>query len=281
MSCIYFFGMSRGGSSICFHILQNLLADWFDKHLDKEGAAYESATDVSDLQSLYKAESEDPKANLLFGPYRKTEKAYVDSFLDVIDHNTSKVIIISRDPVDCIYSWFHAAKLHYRKEDWVNFDLEDIDNFVEKFTSHYHNDCRGLMDIAIKTDALVFDYANIVRSPVDYISKVITYLNINIPQSAINTASNLMSFINPYEEINSHRRSGIPGAARGILGKEAINQIDHVFNDFNDFFNYPAPPIPESELRLLREISSIRDSLTELMSKYSDLQNTVDLMSES
>ena len=58
-----------------------------------------------------------------------------------------------------------------------------------------------------------------------------------------------MAFLNPYEDVNFHRRSGIPGAAREILEKEALEKIDYVFNDFNEYFHYPAHPIPESELR--------------------------------
>ena len=74
--------------------------------MDKEGAAYEFVKDVPDLRDLYRPEAKDSHKNLLLGPYRKAQEAYVESFLDVFDANTSKVIIITRDPADCIYLGF-------------------------------------------------------------------------------------------------------------------------------------------------------------------------------
>ena len=222
------------------------------------------------MRKLYEHIS-DVDSNCFLGPYRSNEVDRIDVFLNSINPSRDKTILITRDPVDCISSWFFAAKLHNRPEDWDGSNFNDPNLFAAQRASKYYESCEGLEKLAATNLPLVLTYEEIVMSPMNYIGRVLEYLDADVSQSNINTAANLMSFISPYENTRSHRRNGIPGQGRKILESSVVNEVDSVFKSFNDIFCYPCQEPSEHEIKYLREISSIRNSLEELMEKFAEI----------
>lgn len=247
------------------------------KHYDPEGAAYESNYEMSTLDQLTFLKDDLLQHNSLLGPFRDNKMTTVHSvnkFLSTLGSDV-KCVVVTRDPLDCLYSWFYAKELH---PGWDNEDVKkdvSISEFVLQLSPSYHNEVEGLMHISKDFSIAHYSYHDIVFYPTAWLRAVIKHLGVEPSSETLAVVNSLMAFLNPYESVKSHRRSGLPGSARLSIGREIVLQIDKLYNDFNSKFGYPKPSSDEKALSLAYELASLRDAIQLLMHKNGELNQVI------
>lgn len=281
---VFFFGMSRGGSSITFQIIQKILLSLGYKHYDPEGDAYrnggKSLGECPELLAPIKSEMNN--VDMIVGPFRNNTEQRSQFALDELIANCSdpRIIIITRDPVDCLYSWYFARNLH---PGWSNENIKGDptpSEFAQQLAPSYFREVVGLINLSAHSNARHFAYHDIVFSPTNWLQSVIESLDITPQSKNLAQVNSRMAFLNPFENKLAHRRSGVPGSSRMLISEDSQAAIDTIFDSFNQHFKYPRQPATESEMKMAMEISSLRDSIDLLMTHNAELRKAIAKLSK-
>lgn len=270
---VFFFGMSRGGSSITFQIIQKILLSSGYRHHDPEGDAYRAKSFSGLTHTLESLAEKLATHDALVGPFRNNNHSRLKQLSQLISSrgDDALCVIVTRDPIDCLHSWYYARHLH---PGWKNEDVNDsasLSDFALQLSGSYLKEVEGLMAIANSFPSVHYAYQDIVFGPSKWLRDCLAVLSVSPPLEEMGVINSLMSFLSPYEISSLHRRSGLPGFARKILDAGAIDQIDIAYHRFNEYFRYPRPAVSEQVLDLAYELSSLRDSLKLLMAKNGQL----------
>jgi hypothetical protein len=271
--------MSRGGSSITFQIVQKILLSLGYKHYDPEGDAYrnggKSLAECPELLSPIFTDIN--KRDVLVGPFRNNTEERVAYMLNelISKCDDPRIVIITRDPVDCLYSWYYARRLH---PGWSNKNVvgdPSPSEFAVQLSPTYHHEVTGLIDLGRHPAASHYAYQDIVFAPTTWLRSIIETLGVIPDNNMLAQVSSRMAFINPFENKLSHRRSGVPGATRSLLDPDSLASIDATFSAFNSYYSYPRQPVSDQEMSMAMELSSLRDSISLLMTHNAELRKAL------
>jgi hypothetical protein len=197
LECIraMFCGFRRGGSSFVFQALQVLFQESGLRTVDIVALKH----NTRDERHVTSTELEGALVeNQLVGAFRSPPPSALDATL-----RQTLVILVVRDPRDCILSWHFAKPLHGHSEGTsLDHTLATSDAFI--------SDASGLLDYANNQDALIVRYEDIVSKPAAFISAIVRNMALEFNRQAVDWAIASLNSMQVQPSRHNHNRCGLP-----------------------------------------------------------------------
>ncbi|MCV0428445.1 MAG: sulfotransferase domain-containing protein [Roseibium sp.] len=235
---IIFFGLARGGSSVTCDIVGNLALAAGMKWLDVGKELYDQGIPLSEAANMNKDHF--PETGHFIGPFREVPKWLLEK-----DLSKFKIVIVTRDPRDCVVSHYFAMR-HYhsvfvpgQKTDFSQKGRElgkELDEYVLDEAAPYEMTSLNLITLARKyPESLLFRYEDIYdlgERWVYLINELLGILDDRIPLNIVGKAH----FKAEKEDVNVHKRKGTPGDFREKLKAETQAMLTKTFDPINSQF---------------------------------------------
>ena len=244
----FFFTMNKSASSFVARILKQLIIPSGMKQICLEryyfhggeiGKKWYKEAYMGDkiLESYLK------KDGFYFGPFRNK--------LPKVDLNKHKIILLLRDPRDVLtslyfsvsYSHFIPSKGDFRKhmiQSRQQALRSKIDKYALEKAKHYRNIynyyCNEIID---KDNVLLLKYEDMVEDFGGFISRIINFLGLKIPDKRLKTILAMGDFSVNKEDIYSHKRQVTPGDHKRKLKYNTIVKLNEIFSDVLERLDYP------------------------------------------
>ena len=233
----------RGGSSVIFEALQHLFIHsgfkTVDIVADKHNQDDEKTVSPKDLnKAIYE--------NDLIGCFRSPPPPIYKKNI-----NNVCIILIVRDPRDCILSWYYASRLH--KIPKITSNLEDYLINDDLFK----NDINDLIAYSNDKNAHIFKYEDIVLDPMSFLNNITKNLSLVFTRDSMDWAAAHLNCLQPQILNSSHNRSGKPYGWINQLDNKIANLLTCKFDHILETLKYPLAPVAQ-DVSLRLEIDSLK-----------------------
>lgn len=226
-----FAGFRRGGSSIGFEIVQNLLINSGLRCGDPVKELYDLGTSASQIttQLLKPAWGH----NDVVGCFRAAPK------LRKAELSRIRLFLLVRDPRDCQISWFHARYLH--QADAISSPVIEGAKLHESLSrdDFFDHEAASLLDWCELSGGQIYLYEDMVMDPLGFIQSFQEFSGFSLSPTAIDFALVRASFIQGAADSRHHNRSGMPYEALRTLPAEELDALNRRFLPLLERLDYP------------------------------------------
>ncbi|MHB1011058.1 MAG: sulfotransferase domain-containing protein [Propionibacteriaceae bacterium] len=240
MTVIRFLGQARGGSSVCYSAIEVMLRAQSPYLADIASVRERSSSKrvlIGRIQRLAEEtrSAVDSGRDVVFGPIRDTHDFELLQVAQeqLLDQDV-RSILVTRDPVDTIVSWYYARILHS-----LPATTQSLSGYVLRQASAHAKRIDYLVPAADEPSTLVSRYEDVWSEPDGWLSAVVRHLALPIREDDVAGGAAMLGMRTTIPHPLDHQRDGRPGSGRELLGEAIAARLDVVYSKFNSRFQYP------------------------------------------
>ncbi len=239
---IGFVTMHKAGSVFVDQVLSQLTGPMGFEHVDLAFQAFQ----MGRSEHLYCVAQDYvlSQPRCYFGPFRGP---YIRKMRKL---ERLRLVAQVRDPRDCIVSLYYSLKYSHpapasgpAKETYERnlsfIQTADFEAFVHKQARQYAVRMQVLLNVLERTQqSLLLRYENMVGAPLEWLSLLCKFLNIDMSPQISDWVNEEMSTIGLVEDLSRHKRQVLPGDFRRKLSASMQDHLTRMLRPHLDAFGY-------------------------------------------
>jgi hypothetical protein len=239
---IGFVTMHKAGSVFVDQVLSQLTGPMGFEHVDLAFQAFQ----MGRSEHLYCVAQDHvlSRPRCYFGPFRGP---YIRKMREL---ERLRLVAQVRDPRDCIVSLYYSLKYSHpapaagpAKETYERnlsfIQTADFETFVHKQARQYAVRMQVLLSVLECTQqSLLLRYENMVDAPLEWLSLLCEFLNIDMSPQISDWVNKEMSTIGLVEDLSRHKRQVLPGDFRRKLSVSMQDHLTRMLRPHLDAFGY-------------------------------------------
>lgn len=239
---ILFFGVARGGSSICNAIIRQLALQAGMQDMDILGHYYKTGVSIGNIDTKVTDSLYTP-TGIFYGPHREFPPKVLHFNL-----NPFTKILVVRDPRDCLVSHYFAMKnIHTKFEAGKSIDQmqkgREISQTIDEYVVDKADDYIKVFNKYIRfvrrnSDTYIYRYEDIIENTRSWLKDVCYISGIKLSDDKLLKVLQVADFNVKEEDEHSHKRQVKSGDHIRKLKKDTIDSLNNKMARQLNFFDY-------------------------------------------